>query len=166
MASTIKDIVQRHLEAIKTGIAQQMSQQGRNASGKSVASLEIKADDSGGYLEGSSSFFAMEHGRGPGSVPKDFVSIIKDWIVAKGISYQNMMPKNGTPEQGLKRLSGAIAYSIMKNGTKLYRNKGYNDIYDSVLNEELEKLADETLGIFDTEADSILQEDTKGKGTS
>lgn len=166
MATLIKDIVQRHLEAVKTGIAQQMAQQGRNASGKSVASLEVKTDDNGGYLEGSGSFLAMEHGRGPGSVPKDFVSIIRDWIVAKGISYQSLIPKkNGTPEQGLRRLSGAIAYSIMKKGTKLYRNKGYNDIYDSVLNEELEKLADEALGVFAVEVDAIHQEETKDKET-
>lgn len=160
MPSSIKDIVQRHLEAVKAGIAQQMAQQGRTASGKSVASLEVSADENGGTLSGASSFSTMEHGRGPGSVPKDFKSIIRDWIIAKGISYQDLIPKNGTPEQGLSRLSGAIAYSIMKNGTKLYRDKGYNDIYDSVIAEELEKIAEETVGVFDAEVDSLHQEET------
>ncbi len=165
MASSIKDIVQQHLEAVKASIAQRMTQQGRTASGKSVASLEVTADESGGSLSGASSFLSMEHGRGPGSVPKDFTSIIKDWIIAKGISYQDLIPKNGTPEQGLTRLSGAIAYSIMKNGTKLYRDKGYNDIYDSVIAEELEKIAEETAGVFDAKVDGLHQEETNNKGT-
>lgn len=163
MASSIKDIVQRHLEAVKAGIAQRMEQQGRNASGRSVASLNVVTDESGGFIEGSSSFLAMEYGRGPGKVPYDFRSIIKDWIVAKGISYQDLIPKNGTPEQGLNRLSGAIAYSIMKNGTKLHRDNGYNDIYDTILEEELEKLSDEAVGIFDADIEKIHEEEKTNK---
>lgn len=161
MAVTIKDIVQQHLEAVKTGIIQRMTQQGRTASGKSAASLEVKASDTGGSLEGASSFLVMEHGRGPGKVPKDFNSIIRDWIVAKGISYQDMAPKNGTSEQGLTRLAGAIVHSILTKGTKLYRDHGYNDIFDTVLNEELEKIADESAGVFGTEVDRLHEEETQ-----
>lgn len=157
-AASIQDIIKQHLEAVKTGIIQHMSQQGRIASGRSVASLEVNVNANGGYLEGASSFLTMERGRGPGNVPRNFTSIIRDWIIAKGISYQNLIPKNGTPEQGLTRLSGAIAYSIMKNGTKLYRDKGYNDIFDTVLKEELEKIATESAGVFDMEIDKIHQD--------
>ncbi len=160
MASSIKDIVKKHLEELKASVIQQMSAQRRNASGKSVASLEVKVDDNGGCLEGASSFLYMEHGRSPGRVPKDFTSIIKDWILAKGISYQNLIPKYGTSEQGLKRLSGAIAFSIMKKGTRLYRNKGYNDIYESALSEELKKMAEEAAGVIEVEVDTLHQEET------
>lgn len=159
MTATIKDIVKQHLEAVKAGVIQRMSQQGRMASGKSAASLEIKVTDEGGSLEGSSSFLFMERGRGPGKVPKDFNSIIKEWIIAKGISYQDFIPNNGTPEQGLTRLSGAIVHSILTKGTKLYRDRGYNDIFDTVLNEELDKIADESAGVFATEVDKIHQEE-------
>ena len=159
MALGIKDIIQKHLDNVKAGIAQRMAQQGRNASGRSVASLTATATDTGGFLEGSSSFLVMEHGRGPGKVPADFNSIIKDWIVAKGISYQDLIPKNGTPEQGLARLSGAIVHTILTKGTKLYRDNGYNDIFDNVLNEELDKIANETAGVFSTEVDRIHDEE-------
>lgn len=157
-AASIQDIIKQRLEAVKTGIIQHMSQQGRMASGKSAASLDVVVNDKGGFLDGASSFLTMERGRGPGNVPRNFTSIIRDWIVAKGISYQNLIPKNGTPEQGLTRLSGAIAYSIMKNGTKLYRDKGYNDIFDTVLKDELEKIATESAGVFDMEIDKIHQD--------
>lgn len=161
MTVTIKDIVQQHLEAVKAGIIQRMAQQGRTASGKSAASLEVKTSADGGFLEGSSSFLVMEHGRGPGKVPKDFNSIIREWIIAKGISYQDLTPKNGTPEQGLTRLTGAIVHSILTKGTKLYRDHGYNDIFDTVLNEELDKIADESVGVFTADVDRIHEEETK-----
>lgn len=163
MAATIKDIVQQHLDTVRTGIIQRMTQQGRMASGKSASSLAVSATDTGGYLEGSSSFLVMEHGRGPGKVPKDFNSIIREWIIAKGISYQDLIPKSGTPEQGLTRLSGAIVHSILSKGTKLYREHGYNDIFDTVLNEELEKIADESFGVFAAEVDNIHQETEENK---
>lgn len=84
-----------------------------------------------------------------------FYDTIRSWVIAKGISYQQMAPKNGTPEQGLARLSGAIAHSIMTKGTKLYRDKGYNDIYSELMEKELELLSKETAGIFEMEVDKL-----------
>ena len=46
----------------------------------------------------------------------------------------------------------------MKNGTRLYRDKGYNDIFDTVLKDELEKIATESAGVFDMEIDKIHQD--------
>ncbi len=158
MEASVKGIVASHLEAIKTGIAERMSQYGRNASGRSVASLVVETTDEGGSLEGSSSFLVMERGRGPGEVPADFTSIIRDWIVAKGISYRDLVPENGTPQQGLARLSGAIAYSIMKKGTKLYRDHRYNSIYSDLIDKELEQLEKECTAVFEVETDRIHQE--------
>lgn len=161
MAATIKDIVQQHLDAVRTGIIQRMTQQGCMASGKSASSLAVSATDTGGYLEGSSSFLVMEHGRGPGKVPKDFNSIIRSWIVAKGISYQDLIPKNGTPEQGLTRLAGAIAHSIMTKGTRLYRDHGYNEVFSELLEQEVEKIASETSAVVELEVDELHQEETR-----
>lgn len=158
MDVSVNDIVTSHLNAVKAGIAERMAAQGRNASGRSVRSLDVQSTDNGGALYGSSSFLVMEKGRGPGKVPADFISIIRAWIVAKGISYNDLIPKNGTPTQGLARLSGAIAYNIMKKGTRLYRDKGYNSIYSELVDEELEKLAKEISSVFETEADRLHQE--------
>lgn len=157
MTTTIKDIIQQHLETVRTGIVQRMQQRGRMASGKSAASLAITVSEAGGYLEGSKSFLSMERGRGPGKVPKNFTSIIKDWIIAKGISYQGLIPKNGNQEQGAMRLAGAIAHTIITKGTRLYRDNGSNDIYTELLNEEVTKMANETSGIFELEIDRIQE---------
>lgn len=134
-----------------------MEQMGRNASGSTVRSMIVNTSDSGGTLEGSKSFMYLEYGRGPGKVPKGFYEIIKDWVIAKGISYQDMIPKNGTPEQGLARLSGAIAHSIITKGTRLYRDNEYNDIYSSLIEQEIELLSKEAAGIFETEVGKLQE---------
>lgn len=157
METSVRNIVSSHLNAIKDGIALRMEQMGRNASGSTVRSMVVNTSDSGGTLEGSKSFMYLEHGRGPGKVPKGFYEIIKDWVIAKGISYQNMIPKNGTPEQGLARLSGAIAHSIITKGTRLYRDNEYNDIYSSLIEQEVELLSKEAAGIFETEVEKLQE---------
>lgn len=157
METSVRNIVSSHLNAIKDGIALRMEQMGRNASGSTVRSMVVNTSDSGGTLEGSKSFMYLEHGRGPGKVPKGFYEIIKDWVVAKGISYQDMIPKNGTPEQGLARLSGAIAHSIITKGTRLYRDNEYNDIYSSLIEQEVELLSKEAAGIFETEVEKLQE---------
>lgn len=157
METSVRNIVSSHLNAIKDGIALRMEQMGRNASGSTVRSMVVNTSDSGGTLEGSKSFMYLEHGRGPGKVPKGFYEIIKDWVIAKGISYQDMIPKNGTPEQGLARLSGAIAHSIITKGTRLYRDNEYNDIYSSLIEHEVELLSKEAAGIFETEVEKLQE---------
>lgn len=42
-----------------------------------------------------------------------------------------------------------------KKGTKLYRDKGYNDIYDSLLEEEIKELSAETSAVMEIEIDKI-----------
>lgn len=159
----IKDIVVKHLKVVQEGIAANMQQQHRTTSGRSVASLRIEDEGAEGlahvFLTGDKQWEVMERGRGPGKVPYRFSEIIKEWIVKKGINYRQLAPKNASPERGLASLSYMIAHSIMKKGTKLHRDKGYNDIYDTLLEEETEKLALEATGIVETEIDKINDKD-------
>ena len=48
-----------------------------------------------------------------------------------------------TQETALNSFAGAVAFSIMKNGTKLHRDKGFDDIYSSAISEELELMAED-----------------------
>lgn len=148
----VTDILTRTLERVKTKIQERIISEGRSASGKSAASLTVEVNGMKGAILGSASLLSMEHGRGPGKVPYGFFDIIKEWIKAKGISVTPIPSKRASTispeERGLRSLAGAIAYTIMKKGTKLHRSRGYNDIYDTALNEELEALGNEvTFGL-------------------
>lgn len=141
----ISEILKIHLNNIKDKIAAQMERSKRNASGKSVASLVVEIDGDRGAIWGDNSFHFMERGRGPGKIPYNFVGIIKDWITSKGIAAKNTKRPNGsqmTQEAALNSFAGAVAFSIMINGTKLHRNKGFEDIYSSAISEELELMAE------------------------
>ena len=159
----IRNIVIRHLEVVRKGIEANMSKMGRTASGRSVGSLliEDEGDSEGAHvlLTGGKQWEVMERGRGPGRVPYNFTQVIREWILKKGISYRHLAPRGGNPERGLQSLSFLIARSIMKKGTKLYRDHGYNDIFDTLINEETEKLATESFGIVETEFETINDKD-------
>lgn len=155
----VQDILTKHLENVKTKITQAMADQGRNASGRSVASLQVSVNGDVGILYGSKSFLVMERGKKPGKVPYGFRDIIKQWIIDKGISVspkpsKRTNTKYSPQERALNSFAGAVAYKIMKEGTKLHRDNGYNDIYTSAVNEELKALNNELLL---TTAESIAE---------
>jgi hypothetical protein len=155
----VQDFLQRHLGNVKAKVTQAMSDYGRNASGASVGSLTVEVNGNIGTLYGSKSFLAMEYGKKPGKVPYNFKDIIRQWIINKGIAVTPIPSKKRdtkyTPyERGLNSMAGAIAYKIMKEGTKLHRDNGYNDIYTSAVREEL-KLMSEELVLYT--ADSIAK---------
>lgn len=155
----VQEMLQRHLENVKARVAQAMADNSRNASGRSVASLQVVVSENVGTLYGSKSFLVMERGKKPGKVPFGFRDIIKQWIVDKGISVTPIPSKRRvtkyTPyERGLNSLAGAIAYKIMKEGTKLHRDNSFNDIYTTAVQEELAALSEEMM-LF--AADSIAE---------
>lgn len=154
----VKDIILSHLKDVQMGMAMNMTRLHRSASGRSVASLEVEVADGqtvSGAILGSPNWAVMQQGRGPGSVPYYFTEVIKDWIVRKGISYSNVGSPKASTETKLNSLSYVIARSIMRHGTKLYRDKGYNDIYDSLIEDEVEKMSEETAGLFEMQVDEI-----------
>lgn len=146
----VQDILTRHLENVKAKVVQAMEDNNRNASGRSVASLNVVVSGNVGTLYGSPSFIVMERGKKPGRVPFGFRDIIKQWIIDKGISFAPIPAKSRnvkyTPhERGLNKFAGAVAYKIMKEGTTLHRNNGFDDIYTSAIKEELKALGDEII---------------------
>lgn len=144
----IQDILQKHLEHLRSVIISKIDEYKRTVTGRTAASLTITVDGNKGSLYGSGSFLAIERGRGPGKVPHDFFGIIKQWIIDKGLSYKPIPAKRKkvkyTPEErGLNSFAGAVAYKIMKEGSKMHRDKIYNDIFTTAVNEELELIANE-----------------------
>lgn len=158
---TVKEIISGHLEHVKNEIANRMAALGRNASGRSVRSLSTEATETHGILWGAKSFIVMERGRRGGGVPKGFVGIIRQWIIDKGINVTpipSKRPSSISPqERGLRSMSGAIAYSIMKRGTRLHRDGRFDDIFTSCINKEMEELAKEISFFASMEIEKINQ---------
>lgn len=142
-------ILAKHLENIKAGITQEMTARHRMASGRSVASLAVEPTGQMAYgLFGGPQWARMQEGKAPGKVPYNFRDIIKDWIKAKGISVTG-------GNSGLNSAAFCIARSIAKNGTRLYREHGKDDIIDSVVERELNSLSVEAVGVVGLEIDKI-----------
>lgn len=156
--SDITEIIKVHLTNIKDKIAENMAKHGRNASGKSVSSLTVEATDESGTIFGSPSFLAMQKGRGPGAVPANFRDIIKRWAIAKGISTSARAGTSQTSEQALNSFAGAVAFNIMKKGTRIYREKRFDDIISSAVDSELEAMGAEIALVAAKRIDDIDEE--------
>lgn len=134
----VRELTQETLEKVKLRIIQNMGMKNRNVSMRSVKSLTIKVDGTGGALYGLSSFLAMEKGRKGGKVPRDFRRIIADWIVAKGISLYT----NTGRRPRLQSVAYLIARKIKTSGTALHREGRFEDIYSRASIEETLKLSE------------------------
>ena len=155
LSSDIRTLVITHVEQIRSGIIQNMSAMGRTTSGASVNSLLTVPDKAeiGATLMGAPQWIVMQHGRSPGKVPSNFREIIKQWAMQKGISIQ---PRKGqSQESAINSFSYLVARNIMQKGTKLFRDKGYNDIFDSLVEQETDKMAKEADGLLSIHIDKI-----------
>ncbi len=152
MLKEVRGYIRECLETVSERIKRNIDEKGRTASGATASSLGISVGNLGGMLYGSRSFLAIQRGRKGGKVPRGFVGIIRQWIIDKGISVRPVPVKRkskyGDEERAQLSAARAIAYSIMKNGTSLYRRGGYDDIYDTAIAEETEKLRPKLLDVF------------------
>lgn len=134
------------LNNIKERIASNILTKGEWASGKTAESMVVIPTERGGMLKGRPYFQSLEDGRPAGRVPYDFASIIRQWIIDKGIGvtpmpYKTNRPHKYTPaDRGLNHMASAIAWSIKEHGTRLYQTGGRDDIYSDVIADEVEKL--------------------------
>lgn len=128
------------VEAIQM-IRDAIVEKGIEASGRTGNSL--KGEDTGTrvivYADGTGApVSTLQYGRPGGKVPLDFVGIIKQWIIDKGLpvtplpfSSDNPRPKmrkHTEHERGLNKMAGSIAYAIKEKGTVRHR-ENRDDIY-------------------------------------
>ena len=146
-------IIYQELDELKARIIQNHTAAGQVASGKTAKSLRIEVDEDSGRLFGRSPFGTLETGRKGGKVPRQFYLIIRKWMADKGIQappipYKTDRPHKYTPEErGALSMAAAIAETIRKKGTKLYRDGGRNDIYSKEI-EKTRKILAERLSRF------------------
>lgn len=146
---------------LKERIIANMQAQGAVASGKTIRSLQVVAEgDSIALISAQQMpFGTLETGRRGGAVPSNFVSIIMQWLQDKGIKAapipykrqpsERWQPKYTEAERGQMSLAGAIAHTIRKSGTKLFREGGRDTIYS----QEIPK----TIEVIQTKISALLQ---------
>lgn len=160
-----RTILTEELIALKDRIISNHRNAGQVASGRTIRSMTIKEDNDSSALYGRKAFGTLEKGRKRGPAPKGFNEIIKQWIIDKGISVQPIPYKRTesdkwkpkyTPEQrGLMSLSGAIANKIVKEGTRLHRSGGRDDVYSSEILKTLQAVRDRISKMYELEFDNI-----------
>jgi len=136
---TEKQIVKEELEQMANRIKNNIDAVGATASGKTAKSMRVDGTDFGAILSTRPAFEGLEIGKAPGNVPKGFNAIIKQWIIDKGITITQIpykrkaslgwTPKYSTQERSLNMAAGAIASSIEKTGTALFKEGGRDDVY-------------------------------------
>lgn len=133
-----------------------MQAEGRNASGRTSASVRVEMHDSGCKITAASYFGVEETGRRPGKVPGNIIGILEAWIEAKGIEVRQVpyirqpsdrwQPKFSVAERSRKLAAGAMAHAIKTSGTRLYQDGGEAVIYtpaiENLLNDLTRDIAD------------------------
>ena len=148
----IRNEILQILTETKDRIIANIDTDGIRASGRTQESLRV--EDRGEHFvlvqgSGGAPFETLQYGRGGGRVPLGFQSIIRQWIIDKGISTTDIpykrnpsdrwQPKYTPQERGLLAAAGAIAEKIRKSGTDRFTQPNEN-VYSQPINEAIEKL--------------------------
>lgn len=131
----INDVLAQWAEGVISGIRQNLDSTGTTASGRTKESLRYVVDNGTLTIFGRPYFRSVEEGRGPGGIPYRFQDILYEWAQAKGI-----LSNFGDTEAKQRSALYMVGQFIRKNGTKLYRNGGRDDIYTDVIESEMPKL--------------------------
>ncbi len=154
-------LLREELETLKQRIITNMRNANEVASGRTIKSMHVTADMTGGTLFGRSPFGTLETGRKAGKVPYGFRDIIYRWMQDKGIHaapkpyVRGGQHKYDPQQRGDLSMASAIAYTIRTKGSKLYRNGGRADIYSNVIPDTIKRIGDRIMSLIHTSIDSI-----------
>lgn len=161
-------IVREELTSFMERVRENHRRAGQVASGRTSESMHVEVEGDEGTVFGRVAFGTLETGRRGGAVPKNFVSIIRQWMADKGIKAapipyvrkpsERWQPKYTAQERGDMSLASAIAAKIRKSGTTLYREGGRDDIYSNEIPRTTEAIMKKVLKLFTVDVESINRE--------
>lgn len=138
----VRRIIAEELATAKANISSNIEREGKRASGRTQESMEVMVADEGsevvGTLSGRACFGALETGTKPWanqypSAPKWFADVIAAWMDDKGIMANPF----------------AVATSIMKKGSKQYREGAITTVYSEEIDATLERINKRVMGLFE-----------------
>ena len=150
----VSQILTEELGTLRATIINNIRSTGQWASGKTAASMAVMVSGSIGELVGRRAFGTLETGRRGGRVPRNFHNIIYDWMMAKGVHAQPMPYKTSRPhkyseqERGDRTMAYFIAKTIRREGTRLYRDGGRDDVYSRAIPITIERINSRLSGIY------------------
>ena len=150
----VSQILTEELGTLRATIINNIRSTGQWASGKTAASMAVMVSGSIGELVGRKAFGTLETGRRGGSVPRDFHTIIYDWMQAKGVHAQPMPYKTNRPhkyseqERGDRTMAYFISRTIRREGTRLYRDGGRDDVYSRAIPITIDRINSRLSGIY------------------
>lgn len=156
----IRSLIVGELNKAADDIRANMSNKGVNASGRTAASLRV--EDKGKSLVlvigGDRSVYGrtapletLEVGRPGGNVPMWFKSIIHQWTIDKGMTFES--------ESHRWAVSTIIARNIEESGTERHRH--HIDIYTSVVKKTVDGIRSILAGDFSATMQTLIKTYTK-----
>lgn len=154
-ASKVESILNKHLHDLVDIIDRNMATQGRHVFRHTIDSARVEVKGGTGILWGNGSFFALEGGRKGGRVPVGFYKIILDWVKERGIEDVNGKYKQSS-------VAWFIANKIREDGSKMYRDHTFQDIFSKAVKDEIDSIELEISTAVSSEIEYLNNEFTRG----
>ena len=153
----VATVLEARMMRLRDDIAENINRMGLKASGATQASMRVEVTGNEVALWGRRFFAAMEYGSKPWSGAtgirctfQAFREIIRQWASDKGLSF-------GQAKEH-ERTIGAITMSIIRRGSRLYKNHAHLDVYDTLIAEALKDMEIIALDKVGTEFDNAINQ--------
>lgn len=151
----VADHLAVRMEQLRDEIRQAINTMGLRASGATQRSLRVEVTSNEVALWGRKFFASLQYGSRPWSGTtgvrcsfNEFRSIISAWASAKGLNFGQ--------HKEHERVIGAIAATIIRQGSRLFRAHGYQDVYDTLIQQAIKDMATIAVDKVGTEIDAVI----------
>lgn len=145
------------LEQLRDEIREAINTMGLRASGATQRSLKVTVSSSEVTLWGRRFLAALQYGSQPWSGATGvrcsfaaFVDIVDAWATAKGLNFGQ--------HKEHERVVRAIASTIIRKGSKLYRAHAYRDVYDTLVQEAIKDIGTIAVDEVNTQIDALINQ--------
>ena len=161
--TSIAQVLTEELGTLKARIINNIRATGQWASGKTAASMAVMVSGSIGEVVGRRGTKDNPSAK----VPRNFHNIIYDWMQTKGVHADPMPYKTSRPhkyteqERGDRTMAYFIAKTIRREGTRLYRQGGRDDVYSREIPATIDRINARLSRIFQASVEQQIKLNTK-----
>ena len=153
----VATVLEARMRRLRDDIASNINRMGLKASGATQRSMRVEISGNEVALWGRKFFAALQYGskRWTGATGirctfAAFREIIRQWASDKGLSF-------GQNKEHERTIS-AITAKIIREGSRLYRTAGYQDVYDTLIAEAVQDMGIIALDKVGTEFDIAINQ--------